>query len=204
MADHAGRVRHTDDETEGTRFTNSFFSDRVYSSPNEFVQAARSATQRSKEWTWTAGLDYQLNVDTLLYGKVTRGYKAGGFNYAAPRALTYDPEFVTSYELGIKADFALATMPARVNLNVYSMDYDDIQRAAGDNFPIGGFLPDVNDFNGNGSTSDFVCTGPNGENFAASATCLDQGAVTFNADSARVRGFEMEATIAPVDNLRKA
>lgn len=194
-------VRHTDDETEGLRFTDNFFSDRIYSSPNEFVQAARSATQRSKEWTWTAGLDYQLNSDTLLYGKVTRGYKAGGFNYAAPRALTYEPEFVTSYELGMKADFALASMPARVNLNVYSMDYDDIQRAAGDNFPIGGFLPDVNDFNGNGNTSDFVCTGPNGENFAASATCLDQGAVTFNADSARVRGFEMEATIAPVENL---
>ncbi|GAB3324531.1 TonB-dependent receptor [Haliea atlantica] len=194
-------VRHTDDETEGRRLTANFYSDRVYSSPNDYERQLREATQRSKEWTWTVGLDYQYNPDTLFYGKVTRGYKAGGFNYAAPRALTYEPEFVTSYELGVKADFAVAGMPARANLNLYSMDYEDIQRAAADNAPIGGFLPDVNDFNGNGNTSEFVCTGPNGENFADNATCLDQGAVTFNADSARISGVEIESTIAPVENL---
>tara|TARA_R100000900_G_scaffold127863_1_gene103032 strand:- start:210785 stop:213451 length:2667 start_codon:yes stop_codon:yes gene_type:complete len=194
-------VRHTDDETEGSRLTNNFYSDRVYSSPNEYERVVKTATQRSKEWTWTVGLDYQYNPDTLFYGKVTRGYKAGGFNYAAPRALTYEPEFVTSYELGVKADFAVAGMPARANINLYSMDYEDIQRAAADNAPIGGFLPDVNDFNGNGNTSEFVCTGPNGENFADNATCLDQGAVTFNADSARISGVEIESTIAPVENL---
>ncbi|HBM84607.1 MAG TPA: hypothetical protein DD459_13140 [Halieaceae bacterium] len=194
-------VRHTDDETEGRRLSNNYYSDRVYSSPNEFERQVRSANQNSKEWTWTVGLDYQYNADTLFYGKVTRGYKAGGFNYAAPRTLTYEPEFVTSYELGVKADFAVAGMPARTNVNVYTMDYDDIQRAAADNFPIGGFLPDTNDFNGNGDTSEFVCTGPNGENFAASATCLDQGAITFNAEAARISGIEIESTIAPVENL---
>jgi len=194
-------VRHTDDETEGSRITTNFYSDRVYSSPNEFERALATAMQNSKEWTWTAGLDYQMNDGALLYGKVTRGYKAGGFNYAAPLALTYAPELVISMELGVKTDFVVAGVPARINANLYHMDYDDIQRAGGDNVPIGGFLPDVNDFNGNGNTSDFVCTGPNGENFSASATCLDQGAITFNADSARVRGVELEATIAPLDNL---
>src|SRR5690606_26502893 len=99
-------VRHTDDETEGKRLTANYFSDRVYSTPNDFERVLRTATQRSREGTWTAGLDFQANDDTLFYGKVTRGYKAGGFNYAAPRQLTYEPEFVTSYELGMKADFA--------------------------------------------------------------------------------------------------
>ncbi|MFO7551993.1 MAG: TonB-dependent receptor [Haliea sp.] len=194
-------VRHTDDETKGERLTANYFSDRVYSTPNHFERVLRTATQRSKEWTWTAGLDFQATDDTLFYGKVTRGYKAGGFNYAAPRQLTYEPEFVTSYELGMKTDFAVAGMPARVNVNLYHMDYDDIQRAAADNFPIGGFLPDVNDLNGNGNTGEFICTGPNGENFSASLTCLDQGAITFNADAARIRGLEFEGTIAPVENL---
>ncbi|WP_170150127.1 TonB-dependent receptor [Parahaliea mediterranea] len=197
-------VRHTDDETDASRFTSNFYSDRVYSSPTEYELALREARQQSKEWTWTIGLDYQLSDSALFYGKVTRGYKAGGFNYAAPRQLTYEPELVTSYELGMKTDFALGTVPARLNLNLYSMDYDDIQRASADNFPIGNFLPDANDFNGNSSTEDFVCTGPNGEDFSANATCLDQGAVTFNADSARIQGVELEASIAPFENVEIA
>lgn len=194
-------VRHTEDDIEGSRYTRNFYSDRVYSSPTEFVHASRSAELNSKEWTWTVGLDYQLSDDVLLYGKATRGYKAGAFNYAAARTLTSDPEFVTSYEVGAKTDFMLGSMPSRLNINAYYLDYDDLQRAAGDNVPIGGFVPDTGDLDGDADTSDFVCVGPNGEDFSSSATCIDQGAITFNADSARIRGIELEATIMPTENL---
>ncbi len=188
-------VRHTDDETKGSRFAPNFFSDREYFGPgaNDYVTPARTAKLRSKEWTWNVGLDYQMSDDVLLYGKVTRGYKAGAFNYAAPRQLTSDPEFVTSYEVGIKTDFAIGDMPVRLNANLYHLDYEDMQRAAGDNAPIGSFVPD-----GSGG---FVCEGPNGEDFSASTSCLDQGAVTFNADKAQIRGAEVELTILPIDRL---
>lgn len=92
------------------------------------------AKLESSRPTWTAGLDYKLTPDMLIYGKVSRGYKAGGFNtYAVrPETRTFGPESVTSYELGTKSDFTVQNMPVRLNVTVFQTDYDKIQRAAGD------------------------------------------------------------------------
>ncbi|MCG3169989.1 MAG: Vitamin B12 transporter BtuB [Pseudomonadales bacterium] len=182
-------LRYTEDETEGSRFSNRYRGDRIYTDPNTYTIQVRSETLKSDEPTWTVGLDYDLNDSTMLYGKVTHGYKAGGFNYAGVGGvMTYEPELVTNYELGVKTDFDLGGMPARVNANVFHLDYEDLQRAAGNNAPIGSFV--------NG-----VCTGPNGENFADVPTCLDQGAITFNAEQAWIRGIELEAMIRPTGNF---
>jgi len=196
-------VRRTQDKTEGARFMPGFYSDRIYYGPgmNDYDVPAREQTLNSDEPTWTVGLDYEMSDDVLLYGKVTRGYKAGAFNYAAPRQLTSEPEFVTNYELGAKTDFTLAEMPTRLNVNLFYLDYEDMQRAAADNYGIGGFQPEEYDRNGDGDTKDVVCVGPNGENFAGSTSCLDQGAITFNAESANITGFELEAAIQPTENL---
>ena len=195
-------VRRTDDEEEGARFATNYYSDRVYTQlPDTYTVQPRSATLNSDEPTWTAGLDYEMNENVLLYGKVTRGYKAGSFNQSGVSRMTSEPEFVTNYEIGAKTDFMLGDMPARLNANLFSLDYEDIQRAAGDNFGIGAFQPDAGDFNNNGSTEDYVCIGPNGENFATSATCLDQGAIVFNADGATIEGIELEFLIQPTENL---
>ena len=196
-------VRRTQDKTEGARFMPSYFSDRVYYGPgaNDYDVPARTEELNSDEPTWTLGLDYEMSDSVLLYGKVTRGYKAGSFNYAAPRQLTYEPEFVTNYELGAKTEFMLGEMPARVNLNLFHLDYEDMQRAAADNYGIGSFQPEEYDRNGDGDTRDLVCVGPNGENYSASTSCLDQGAITFNADSAHIDGLEIEVAIEPIENL---
>jgi iron complex outermembrane receptor protein len=195
-------VRRTDDEEEGARFATNYYSDRVYTQlPDTYTVQPRTATLNSDEPTWTAGLDYEMNENVLLYGKVTRGYKAGSFNQSGVSRMTSEPEFVTNYEIGAKTDFMLGDMPARLNANLFSLDYEDIQRAAGDNFGIGAFQPDAGDFNNNGSTEDYVCIGPNGENFATSATCLDQGAIVFNADGATIEGIELEFLIQPTENL---
>lgn len=48
---------------------------------------------------------YDLNPDTLLYGTISRGYLAGGYNYNAansPDNFTFDPEFSTSAEIGVR------------------------------------------------------------------------------------------------------
>ncbi len=53
------------------------------------------------------GLQYFPGPDVQIYGSVSRGFKSGGFNTIVllPREdyLPFDPEEVTSYELGIKA-----------------------------------------------------------------------------------------------------
>jgi iron complex outermembrane recepter protein len=89
---------------------------------------------RSSAPTWVVGLDYDLSSDALLYARISKGYKAGGFNtYAVrPETVTFGPEEVEAYEVGFKSDFSLASAPTRLNVNLFQLDYSAIQRAAGD------------------------------------------------------------------------
>jgi len=93
-----------------------------------------AATLKSNAPTWLIGLDYKVLPDVLLYAKVSRGYKSGGFNpYAVfVNTRTFDPEKVISYEAGFKSDFRVADIPARLNAAYYYLDYSNIQRATGD------------------------------------------------------------------------
>lgn len=83
--------------------------------------------------SWTVGLDYQWNDDTLVYMAHRRGFKPGGSNVApvvpvANYVASYDPETVDDFEIGIKSDWSLAGMPVRTNAAIYKMWYEDIQR----------------------------------------------------------------------------
>ncbi|WP_174279106.1 TonB-dependent receptor [Sphingomonas bacterium] len=83
--------------------------------------------------TWTsftprAALDYQATRDVLVYASVSKGFKSGGFNGrpAALSALTqFDPEKVTSYELGFKSD--LLDHHVRLNVAAFDAEYSNIQ-----------------------------------------------------------------------------
>jgi iron complex outermembrane receptor protein len=56
--------------------------------------------------TWLLGLDYQPIEDMLVYGKYSRGYRAGGVSAQAPSEFAvYKPEKVDTYEAGIKTSF---------------------------------------------------------------------------------------------------
>jgi len=86
--------------------------------------------------TWRVGMDYDLNNATLLYGVVATGYKAGGFNdgceagtqagcTTAASALYYQPETLTSYEVGLKTRFM--DNKVRLNASAFHYDYKSIQ-----------------------------------------------------------------------------
>jgi len=97
-----------------------------------------SGSLKTSAPSWLIGLDYKAAPDVLLYAKVSRSYKAGGFNpYAVfVNTRTFNPETVTSYEAGIKSDFQLAGIPFRLNVSAYTLDYKGIQRASGDYNPL--------------------------------------------------------------------
>jgi len=63
-------------------------------------------------------LELSLSDDTLLYGLISRGYKAGGFN-AEPRVpqnkREYDTELAINYELGMKGDWLENSLLAQVS-----------------------------------------------------------------------------------------
>ena len=87
---------------------------------------------------WTLGLDYKANPDTLLYAKVSRGFRSGGYQPpGATNALAYKPfdkEEVLSTEIGSK--FMLLDRKLRLNVAAYHASYKDIQQIA-PHFPPG-------------------------------------------------------------------
>lgn len=87
-----------------------------------------TAAEDWQEFSYRAGLDYQLNDDTLFYASASRGFRSGGFN-ARPTTegalQTYEPEFLRSLEVGVKAD--LLGRRLRLNAALFVNDYKDIQ-----------------------------------------------------------------------------
>ncbi|MCK9503939.1 MAG: TonB-dependent receptor [Porticoccaceae bacterium] len=79
--------------------------------------------------SWRAGIDYQLNEDTLLYANISQGYKAGSYPTLAAndfnQLLPVTEESVLAYEIGFKQSMA----EGRVQWNgaVFYYDYEDKQ-----------------------------------------------------------------------------
>ncbi len=77
-------------------------------------------------------IDWDVNEDQLLYASYNRGTKGGGFNTPSDgfadgtaEAIGFDPEILTSYELGSKTTFADGR--ARLNASIFYYDYDNYQ-----------------------------------------------------------------------------
>ena len=84
-------------------------------------------------------LERELANGDLLYGGVTRGYKAGGFNLDGSLAADlreYDPETLWNVEFGYKARFMDGRL--RVNAALFRMQRDDIQISTSTTRPVGG------------------------------------------------------------------
>ena len=73
------------------------------------------------------GVDYQVNPNAMIYASVTRGFKSGGFNYAAKAAnqVSFDPETIWSYEAGLKSDWLDHRL--RFNLTGFIYNYANLQ-----------------------------------------------------------------------------
>jgi iron complex outermembrane receptor protein len=78
--------------------------------------------------TYQMGLNYQLTPEVMFYLVNSHGYKAGGFNVDAPYPDNgFKPEYDTNSEGGVKADFHVLGVPARLNADGYYMRYSNIQ-----------------------------------------------------------------------------
>ena len=78
------------------------------------------------EWLPKFSVDYTFRQGLMTYASVARGYKSGGFNTLAPASeMSYDPEYTTNYEVGLKS----AWLDNRfiLNLSVFHIDWSDQQ-----------------------------------------------------------------------------
>jgi iron complex outermembrane recepter protein len=79
------------------------------------------------------GLQWQPGEKTQFYGYWAKGFRAGGYNFRQTAPLTptvtpgpFNPEDVTTYELGVKHAFADGKV--RINAAVFHNDIEDMQR----------------------------------------------------------------------------
>ncbi|MGP1275171.1 MAG: TonB-dependent receptor [Caulobacterales bacterium] len=162
-------IRYTDEQKDYFRTTSTFST-----FPGLTVDPAL-AFRIEESWTNTSpmvSLDYRFSDNVLFYGRVSQGFKSGGFNGRANNPgeqAPYDPETVTSYELGVKTDWMDNTL--RANFTVFYNDYEDFQaRVSGLAIDPGTGLP------------------------SPELTVL-------NAGSLEISGFEVELAYNPVPEL---
>ena len=69
-------------------------------------------------------LSYTPRTNLLLYASYSKGFKSGGFNLGGLQA-PFNPEKITDYEVGIKADWLDKRL--RTNVSGFWYDYTDLQ-----------------------------------------------------------------------------
>ncbi len=84
-------------------------------------------TAKSDKPTWMLSLDYKPNEDLLVYGKWSRGYRAGGAASANVGLETWEPEKVDTYEVGVKATLRETDVRGYVNVAAFYNDFRNQQ-----------------------------------------------------------------------------
>ncbi|QJE03427.1 TonB-dependent receptor [Massilia forsythiae] len=141
-------ARYTEDDK--SRYGYIGYQQKAAFNPATDLRELNAGAISSHKTTWRLGLDYDLSPATLLYGSVSTGYKAGGFNdgcvsgasqvvagstVTCPAAsgvpadtLVYRPETVRAWEAGLKTRFWDGR--ASLNLAAFHYDYRNLQLSA--------------------------------------------------------------------------
>ncbi len=106
-----------------------------------------SQGSRDDVFTYSAAPKIKFSDNASLYGRVAKGYRPGGPNALAPgapaSARTFNPDTVTNYEIGFKAE--TADKRASIDIDAFHIDWNDIQLLSTIQTAAGPF-----NFNGNG------------------------------------------------------
>jgi outer membrane receptor protein involved in Fe transport len=109
-------ARYTEDDREATK-------DYVRM-PN--YQGPVSLSADFSKFNPAGTVSFRWTPDFMTYAKIATGYRAGGFSESSPDfSRGFDPEEVTSYELGLKSDAFDGRL--RTNLALFLADYKDMQ-----------------------------------------------------------------------------
>lgn len=92
----------------------------------DFYNGGLTASHKD-DWSstdWSLGADYKIDESTMIYGKVSTGYKSGGYRLGSLQA---DPavgeENVLAWEVGVKKQIERSLL----NVTAYYYDYEDMQ-----------------------------------------------------------------------------
>ncbi|MBF7014019.1 TonB-dependent receptor [Novosphingobium resinovorum] len=85
--------------------------------------------QKSNKPTWLIDLDYKPTPDMLVYAKYARGYRQGNVNASNTIPISWGPEKVEAYEIGVKTSFRGA-VSGYLNLAAFYNDFSNQQLTA--------------------------------------------------------------------------
>ncbi|MCC7461280.1 MAG: TonB-dependent receptor [Gammaproteobacteria bacterium] len=125
-------VRYTDIDRDAV-FENLGFQANTGPVPLTSTGTKLNLGAKEDNVSWLAGLNYQPNDRTLYYGKVSTGFKAGGFDAVGQ----YGPEKNTAYEIGEKINFGDRGQHL-LNTSAFYYDYRGLQNAVLLNNTLGG------------------------------------------------------------------
>lgn len=131
-----------------------------------------TASAKFNDSSYNFSLDWKITSDTLVYATHRRGYRAGGLNpQALDFGISYDPETVTDYEIGLKTELALGGMEGRLNLAAFRTNLKGAQ--------VSQSFSTLNPVNNQVSLINLIV----------------------NAASAKIKGVEVDAVLIPVEGL---
>lgn len=147
---------------------------RTVLSGTVFLPAGSELHPSFSSWTPRLGAEYKISDDILLYGSFAKGFKSGGINPSIQRPtdfVVFDPEKQTTYELGLKSEWLDRRL--RLNLAAFTSSYSGIQLRA--------------------TLAPGQLTCP--------TTVLNNCQIIVNAAEARIKGFESEVSLRPLEGL---
>jgi iron complex outermembrane receptor protein len=120
-------LRYTDEHKDYT-----YFRANPDGTPNPFLGAINGTVgvYDGTRWDYRLSADYRLSPEFMVYATTATGFKGGGVNprpFTPGQARGFNPEVLTSYELGFKAD--LLDRRVRLNAAAFLSKYDDLQIA---------------------------------------------------------------------------
>jgi iron complex outermembrane receptor protein len=175
--------------TAGLRYSKD---DKDENFDNTIVRTTLSTSESHTDWK--AGIDYKFTDTFMAYASAATGYRPQAFNprpFQVTQFVKVDGEEATSYEVGMKADWADRRL--RTNLAVFYIDYN--QRI----LPVGGteclLIP--------GSNPPAYNLDPNGIfTDSLGQTCNAVTSRTFYQNiPATIQGAELEIAFRPTEAL---
>src|SRR5690606_17582658 len=123
----AAGLRYSKDEKDYWRTTSTFWGP-LFEAINETVAFEGKASWDA--WTPSLSLQKAFSDDVMGYVSANRGFKSGGFNgransVAETRSAQFDPEFVWTYEAGLKARSDGGRLQG--NVAAFHSEYKDFQ-----------------------------------------------------------------------------
>ena len=85
---------------------------------------ADSKVKTWRETTWAIGAEYVPSDNMMFYGRISRGYRAGGFaGFGNKLGEAFDPETLINYEGGVKGLFF--DNAVQLEVSAYLQDFDN-------------------------------------------------------------------------------